>query len=289
MDRVLIIDDHVELCKLLEERLGGEGIAMEFVHDGLRGLERGLSAELALIILDLMLPGLNGLSILRRQRAQSSVPVLILSARGEDVDRILGLEIGADDYLAKPFNSRELIARIRAILRRTNRMNAVAAPLTVGDIYLDPASREVMVHGVPIGLTNAEFTLLEVLLQDAGHILSREHLTETVLGRKPGPFDRVIDVHISNFRKKLGSLQGSERIKAVRAAATCLWRDRRSNQTTGAASIPQDIPLVLGNFYLYRHSSCADVRLGTAECAFPMACNFGRYGTLLRDRYSEGV
>jgi two-component system, OmpR family, response regulator CpxR len=159
MDHVLIIDDDVELCKLLEERLGGEGIAMEFVHDGLRGLERGLSAELVLIIRDLMLPGLNGLSILRRLRAQSSVPVLILTARGEDVDRILGLEIGADDYLAKPFNSRELIARIRAILRRMNRMNAVAAPLTVGDIFFDPASREVMVHGVTIGLTSAEFTL----------------------------------------------------------------------------------------------------------------------------------
>ena len=218
MDRVLIIDDDLELCKLLGERLSGEGFAMEFVHDGLRGLECGLSAEHALIILDLMLPGLSGLSVLRRLRAQSSVPVLMLTARGEDVDRILGLEIGADDYLAKPFNPRELIARIRAILRRTNRVNTITPPLTVGDLYLDPASREVMLHGVPIGLTSAEFTLLEALLRDAGHILSREYLTETVLGRKPGPFDRVIDVHISNLRKKLGSLQGNERIKAVRGS-----------------------------------------------------------------------
>jgi DNA-binding response OmpR family regulator len=218
MDRVLIVDDDAELCHLLGERLSGEGFAMEFAHDGVRGLERALSQNHALIILDLMLPGLSGLNLLRRLRAQSSVPVLILTARGEDVDRILGLEIGADDYLAKPFNPRELIARIRAILRRTNRMNTIIAPLTIGDIYLDPASREVKLNGAAIELTSAEFALLETLVRDAGHILSREHLTETVLGRKPGPFDRVIDVHISNLRKKLGTTQGSERIKAVRGS-----------------------------------------------------------------------
>jgi DNA-binding response OmpR family regulator len=217
MDRVLIVDDDAELCHLLGERLTGEGFEMEFTHDGLSGLERGLSQDHALIILDLMLPGLSGLNVLRRLRAQSSVPVLILTARGEDVDRILGLEIGADDYLAKPFNPRELIARIRAILRRTNRMSTIV-PLTIGDIHLDPASREVMLNGAPIDLTSAEFALLEALVRDAGHVLSREHLTETVLGRKSGPFDRVIDVHISNLRKKLGTSQGSERIKAVRGS-----------------------------------------------------------------------
>jgi DNA-binding response OmpR family regulator len=165
-----------------------------------------------------MLPGMGGLEVLRRLRAQSPVPVLILTARGEDVERILGLEIGADDYLPKPFNPRELIARIRAILRRTARLDATAGPLIVGDIRLDPAAREAWCNGVPLDLTSVEFTLLEALLHDAGRIVTRERLTETVLGRKLGAFDRVIDVHVSNVRKKLGPAQGGERIKAVRGS-----------------------------------------------------------------------
>ena len=147
MDRVLIVDDDIELCRLLSERLSTEGFALEAVHDGVRGLERVLSREHAFVILDLMLPGMGGLDVLRHLRAQSPVPVLILTARGEDVDRILGLEIGADDYLPKPFNPRELIARIRAILRRTARAPEKTASLTVGDIRLDPAAREVSVDG----------------------------------------------------------------------------------------------------------------------------------------------
>jgi DNA-binding response OmpR family regulator len=218
MDRVLIVDDDVELCGLLVERLSTEGFAIEAVHDGLRGLERALSHEHALVVLDLMLPGMGGLDVLRRLRAQSHVPVLILTARGEDVERILGLEIGADDYVPKPFNPRELIARIRAILRRTARVDATASPLIVGDIRLDPAAREAWSNGVPLDLTSVEFTLLEALLHDAGRIVTREHLTETVLGRKLGAFDRVIDVHVSNVRKKLGPAQGGERIKAVRGS-----------------------------------------------------------------------
>jgi two-component system response regulator CpxR len=165
-----------------------------------------------------MLPGMGGLDILRRLRAQSPVPVLILTARGEDVERILGLEIGADDYLPKPFNPRELIARIRAILRRTAQVAASAGPLVVGDLRLDPAAREVWLNNASLDLTSVEFTLLEALLRDAGHVLTREHLTETVLGRKLGPFDRVIDVHVSNVRRKLGPAQGGERIKAVRGS-----------------------------------------------------------------------
>ncbi|MDT7812775.1 MAG: two-component system, OmpR family, response regulator [Acidobacteriaceae bacterium] len=218
MDRVLIVDDDVELCGLLVERLSTEGFAIEAVHDGLRGLERALSHEHALVVLDLMLPRMGGLDVLRRLRAQSHVPVLILTARGEDVERILGLEIGADDYVPKPFNPRELIARIRAILRRTARVDATASPLIVGDIRLDPAAREAWSNGVPLDLTSVEFTLLEALLHDAGRIVTREHLTETVLGRKLGAFDRVIDVHVSNVRKKLGPAQGGERIKAVRGS-----------------------------------------------------------------------
>jgi DNA-binding response OmpR family regulator len=218
MDHVLIVDDDVELCGLLVERLSTEGFAIEAVHDGPGGLERALSQEHALIVLDLMLPGMGGLEVLRRLRAQSPVPVLILTARGEDVERILGLEIGADDYLPKPFNPRELIARIRAILRRTARLDATAGPLIVGDIRLDPAAREAWCNGVPLNLTSVEFTLLEALLHDAGRIVTRERLTETVLGRKLGAFDRVIDVHVSNVRKKLGPAQGGDRIKAVRGS-----------------------------------------------------------------------
>jgi len=218
MDRVLIVDDDVELCRLLGERLSSEGFALEAVHDGLRGLERVLSQEHALVILDLMLPGMGGLDVLRSVRNQSPVPVLILTARGEDVDRILGLEIGADDYLPKPFNPRELIARIRAILRRTSRTSATSTSVSVADLQLDPAAREVRMDGLPIDLTSVEFALLETLLRDAGHVVTREQLTETVLGRKLGPFDRVIDVHISNLRKKLGHAHGEERIKSVRGS-----------------------------------------------------------------------
>src|SRR5690349_16768695 len=134
MDRVLIVDDDLELCTLLKERLRTENFATDAVHDGPAGLEKALSREYALIVLDLMLPGMGGLDVLRALRMRSSVPVLILTARGEDVERILGLEIGADDYLPKPFNPRELIARIRAILRRTTRNTLSQEPLVFEDI-----------------------------------------------------------------------------------------------------------------------------------------------------------
>jgi DNA-binding response OmpR family regulator len=218
MDRVLIIDDDIELCELLAARMNGEGFEIEAVHEGNRGLERALSREHSLVVLDLMLPGMGGLDVLRRVREQSPIPVLVLTARGEDVDRILGLEIGADDYLPKPFNPRELIARIRAILRRTVRVTAGTNPLIVGDVRLDPASREARVQGRLISLTSVEFALLEIMLKRAGHIVTREELTEAVLGRKLGPFDRVIDVHVSNIRKKLGTNQEAERIKAIRGS-----------------------------------------------------------------------
>jgi DNA-binding response OmpR family regulator len=218
MNRVLLVDDDVQLCNLLAERLAGEGYAMETVHDGSRGLERALSMEYALVVLDLMLPGMGGLDILRRLRKVSPVPVLILTARGEDSDRIRGLEMGADDYVPKPFNPRELIARIRAILRRTGRTEVSAAPLAVGDLRLDPAVREAWLEDAPVNLTSAEFTLLEAFMRQPGCILSREQLTESVLGRKLGPFDRVIDVHVSNLRRKLGVPQDGQRIKAVRGS-----------------------------------------------------------------------
>jgi DNA-binding response OmpR family regulator len=222
MDRVLIIDDDIELCQLLAARMSDEGFEIEAVHDGPRGFERALSREHSLVVLDLMLPGMGGLDVLRRVREQSPIPVLILTARGEDVDRILGLEIGADDYLPKPFNPRELIARIRAILRRSLRIAAGTHPLIVGDLRLDPASRETRLQGRLIPITSVEFALLEMLMQHAGRIVTREELTEAVLGRKLGPFDRVIDVHVSNIRKKLGTSQGVERIKAIRGSGYLL-------------------------------------------------------------------
>ncbi len=218
MDRVLIVDDDKQLCALLIERLKAEAFALETVYDGVRGLGRALSGDHALVILDLMLPGLGGIDLLRRLRAQSDIPVLILTARGEEIERVLGLEIGADDYLSKPFSPRELIARIRAILRRTSQPTRMAGPVISADVRVDPASREAWLKRRQLDLTSVEFTLLEVLVRHAGRVLSREELTEKVLGRNIGPFDRVIDVHVSNLRKKLGVLDTRERIKAVRNA-----------------------------------------------------------------------
>lgn len=218
MDRVLIIDDDVELCRLLSERLSSEGFVIDAVHDGRRGLERAISGECDFVILDLMLPGMAGLDVLRRVRERCSVPVLVLTARGDDVDRIFGLEIGADDYLPKPFNPRELVARIRAILRRTAHNAAPEGPFAVGDVRLAPSEREAWLGGTRLELTAVEFNLLDALLREAGHVVTREQLTETVLGRKLGLFDRVIDVHVSNLRKKLAAVCATERIKAVRGS-----------------------------------------------------------------------
>ena len=216
MDRVLLVDDDVQLCKLLAERLETEGFTMETVNDGSRGLEQALSKEYALVVLDLMLPKMGGLDVLRRLRKVSPIPVLILTARGEDSDRILGLELGADDYVQKPFNPRELIARIRAILRRSGGTDLAAGPLILGDIRIDPPAREAWLADALLNLTSVEFALLEAFMREPGRVLSREQLTEAVLGRPLGPFDRVIDVHVSNLRRKLGPAQDGQRIKTVR-------------------------------------------------------------------------
>ncbi len=216
IDRLLLVDDDDELCEILTEYFSAEGFDVESAHDGVRGLTRARSGEHALVILDLLLPGMRGLDVLRQLRESSNLPVLILTARGEEVDRILGLELGADDYLAKPFNPRELAARVRAILRRANR-HAVAERLEIGDVRLDPLSRQVWRGGRSIGLTMAEFVLLETLARHAGHVVSRERLAEQVLGRRLASFDRSIDVHVSNVRKKLGDISGArEHIRAVR-------------------------------------------------------------------------
>ena len=219
MDRVLVIDDDVGLCELIKEYLEPEGYNVEATPNGERGIERALSNEHALVVLDVMLPGINGFDVLRRIRAKSRIPVLMLTARGDDVDRIVGLEIGADDYLSKPFNPRELVARIRAILRRTQpqTLDTTHETLAVGDIEMDTATRSVRRSGELVELTVVEYDLLERLLRNAGQISKREELVREVLGRELSPFDRSIDMHISNLRRKLGhQLNGIERIKTIR-------------------------------------------------------------------------
>lgn len=221
-EKILVIDDDAELCELVGEYLESEGFHIESEGSGDHGAERALEHDYSLIILDVMLPGINGFEALRRIRSRSDVPVLMLTARGEDVDRIVGLEIGADDYLPKPFNPRELVARIHAILRRSRaRSSSDGLPqveqVAVGDVTLDTGSRTVTRDGIPARLTAMEFDVLEVLLRNAGRVVGREKLVEQVLGRQYSPYDRSIDVHVSNLRKKLGHKVGNmERIKSVR-------------------------------------------------------------------------
>jgi two-component system response regulator CpxR len=201
--RILVIDDDAELCSLLAEFLGREGFTVEFRHDGLSGLARATEGVFDLVVLDVMLPGLDGFEVLRRLRAKSRLPVLMLTARGEDVDRIVGLELGADDYLPKPFNPRELAARIRAILRRVRGPASAEGRIEVNGVTLDPGTRSVEVDGRPVELTTFEFEILELLMRAAGRVLSRDALMEHLYNRKATPFDRSIDMHVSHLRKKL--------------------------------------------------------------------------------------
>ncbi len=220
---LLLIDDDAELCALLGEFLKREGFTVDCEHEGNRGLERAGQPGVDLVVLDVMLPGIDGFEILRRLRTHSKVPVIMLTARGEDVDRIVGLEIGADDYLAKPFNPRELAARIRAILRRYEaRPAAPAGRIEVNGIVLDPANREVYSGGKPIELTTFEFDILDMLMRSAGRVLSRDALMENFYNRKATPFDRSIDMHISHLRKKLE--RGDSIIKTIRGVGYQLAR-----------------------------------------------------------------
>jgi two-component system response regulator CpxR len=221
MLRVLVIDDDIGLCELVTEYLAPEGYKVEAVHDGEKGVERALSAEHELAVLDVMLPGINGFEVLRRIRARSRLPVLMLTARGDDVDRIVGLEIGADDYLPKPFNPRELVARINAVLRRSRpeeqAEKQARETLIVGDIEMDDRTRTVRRAGRAVELTAVEYDLLKRLLHLPGHVVTKEELVKDVLHRQLSPFDRSIDMHVSNLRKKLGQQDaGTERIKTVR-------------------------------------------------------------------------
>ena len=219
MERVLVVDDDTELCDLIAEYLRPEGFEVLSVHDGETGLERSLAGDAELVVLDMMLPGLSGLDVLRKLRERSRIPVLILTARGQDVDRIVGLEIGADDYLGKPFNPRELLARIRAILRRTRAGAAGGEPkkIAVGDVEIDLGARTVRKAGEAVELTSLEFNLLEKLLGDAGEVVTREEIAQEILGRRFVAYDRSIDMHVSKLRRKLGRYpDGEERIKSIR-------------------------------------------------------------------------
>ncbi len=217
MNEVLLIDDDVELAELVSEYLAGEGFAVSAVHNGKDGLRQALEGGYALVILDVMLPGLTGFEVLRGLRETSAVPVLMLTAKGEDVDRIVGLEMGADDYLAKPFNPRELAARMRAILRRASAEPEIGDRIGVDDVVVDLGTRSVTVAGIEIALTGVEFSILEVLVRSAGSVVSRDELSQAALFRRTNAFDRSLDVHISNLRRKLGPAPGGgERIKTVR-------------------------------------------------------------------------
>ena len=242
MDRILVIDDDVELCSLVGEYLEPEGFQVESAPDGPRGLEQALNGGHLLVVLDVMLPGLNGFEVLRRLRDKSKIPVLLLTARGEDVDRIVGLEIGADDYLPKPFNPRELVARIRAILRRTHTERSgsgqPAEILRVGDVELDPGTRTVLRKGKAVELTSVEFNLLHVLLREAGRVVPRERLVDIVLSRKFSPFDRSIDMHVSKIRRKLGdSDSGVDHIKTVRGVGYIFTRPQEPAPENAGSSV----------------------------------------------------
>jgi two-component system response regulator CpxR len=226
--RVLLVDDDRELCQMLTEYLEAEHFEVRSVHDGSDALAALKVDEFQLLILDVMLPTLGGFDVLRKLGASYETPILMLTARGDDIDRIVGLELGADDYLSKPFNPRELVARMRAILRRASSRAArgsVPDELTVGRIVLNTGTHQVRVSGEPVGLTGAEFRVLELLMRSAGQVISREAMTEQALGRKLVPYDRSIDTHISNLRRKLDLEVGKNpEIKNVRGSGyTLTW------------------------------------------------------------------
>lgn len=224
MDQILLADDDIELGEMLAQYLGTEGFGVETAHDGETALAMARAGHYDLIILDVMMPRLGGFDVLRELRQRSLIPVLMLTARGEDVDSIVGLELGADDYLAKPCNPRVLVARVRAILRRAAGASAAGADpeapqvLALGDIEMQTGTRRVYCGGLLVPLTSTEYSVLEVLLRSAGRVVSKSQLSEHALGRELTPYDRSLDMHVSSLRRKLGPLYGQEeRIKTVRS------------------------------------------------------------------------
>src|SRR5712675_1617812 len=220
--RLLLVDDDVNLCNLVAQYLEAEGFVVHAVHSGVEGETAALEGSYELIVLDVMLPDKKGFEVLKEIRAHGRTPVLLLTAKGDEFDRVLGLELGADDYLTKPFSPRELVARISAILRRSgwqsDNNNGLRPPkIRSGDLELDLAGHIVAKAGEPLNLTSAEFDLLHMFFESPGQVLTRDKLVERVLGRKFSPFDRSIDFHITNLRRKLGTQpNGTERIRSVR-------------------------------------------------------------------------
>lgn len=215
---ILIIDDDTELCELLAEFLSLEGFSVQARHNGEQALAHCRDHSYDAIVLDIMLPGLQGLDVLRGLRAFTRTPVLMLTARGEDTDRIVGLELGADDYLPKPCNPRELAARLRAILRRTRMEDSPASELQVGQLHLDSSQRQASYGGTPMTLTSAEFNVLHSLLARAGQVVDKDTLCQEALGRPLSAYDRSIDVHVSKIRRKLADCGGDNLILSVRGA-----------------------------------------------------------------------
>lgn len=221
MKSILLVDDDYELGELLQEYMQMEGFQLHAVQDGETGLQEALSNNYDLVLLDVMLPKLNGFELLKRLRLQSNIPVIMLTARGESVDRVLGLEYGADDYISKPYHHHELLARIRAIFRRigiNNNSTANSGVITVDELQLNISKRVVLLDGVELGLTGAEFGVLQCLMENVGQLVNKDTLSLAALGRALMAYDRSIDMHVSNLRKKLGKrTDGSEWIKTVRS------------------------------------------------------------------------
>lgn len=228
MERVLLVDDDVELTTLLREYLAEDGFAVDTADDGRAAIDAAAAGDTDIIVLDIMMPRINGIDVLQRIRRISQIPVLMLTARGDDTDRIAGLNLGADDYVPKPCSPGELAARLKAILRRTGRTTADASPeaLEVGPLTLHTGSRAAEWHGAPLALTGTEFGLLETLARSAGQLVSKQDISKRVFGRPLTPFDRRIDVHLSSVRQKLGARpDGQSWIQSVRGQGYQLLRD----------------------------------------------------------------
>jgi two-component system response regulator CpxR len=233
--RVLMIDDDVKLCRLVKDYLGMMGFEVEAAHTGTDGLEKVTNGDYHVVILDVMLPGMDGFEVLKQIRRVSNVPVLMLTALGDESDRIVGLEIGADDYLPKTFSTRELLARLRAVTRRsyltTSQPKDELAEVVIGDICINPASRKVTQNDKTITLTSLEFDLLLCLVRSAGKVLNRDTLLDEIAGRHYDVFDRSIDVHISLLRRKLGDDPKNPRyIKTVRSVGYMLMSEKETNE-----------------------------------------------------------
>lgn len=222
MPAILMIDDDTGLCELVAEYLALDGYQFSAAHDGHHGLTLAQHGDYDLILLDIMLPGIDGLSVLKQLRTNQYCPVLMLTARGDEVDRIVGLELGADDYLAKPFNPRELVARIKAILRRVELAQSPTAHaqsiLTINGVTLNCHNRQVSCNNQIVGLTATEFQLLELLMRNCGAVVSKDELSRTVLGKRLQVYDRSLDMHISNIRKKIAPFCSDEKIQTLRGS-----------------------------------------------------------------------